>query len=236
MTIHLAAAMPEGPAPLAAELPPIPGGWTDERVTIGGRALRVTRPARPDAFLDDPEVLSENARNDFMPYWAYLWPAARAMAESVAAVEWPEGLRALEIGAGIGLVGLAGLLRGLEVTFSDYRALPVELALHNAQQNGFKPARGMLLDWNEPLPITFPLILGCDVVYERRSHAPILGLVEAMLSPGGAAWFGDVGRQVAAELVASARGRGFVVELRDERGEPLNEPQVGRFQLVVLRR
>lgn len=219
---------------VAEELLAVPGGWTHEDVVIGGRTLRVTRPARPDAFLDDPEVLSENARNDFMPYWAYLWPAARAMAEAVATAEWPEGLQALEIGAGIGLVGLAGLSGGLEVTFSDYRPLPVELALHNARQNGFEQAHGMLLDWHQPLAEQFPLILGCDVVYERQSHAPILGLVEAMLSPGGVAWFGDGGRQVAAEFVASARERGFVVELRDGRGERLEEPQVGRFQLIVL--
>ena len=203
---------------------------------IGGRPLRVTRPARPDAFLDDPDVLVENARNDFMPYWAYLWPAARAMAEAVATAAWPQGLRALEIGAGIGLVGLAGLSCGLEVTFSDYRPLPVELALCNARQNGFEQAHGMLLDWNAPLAERFPLILGCDVVYERQSHAPILGLVEAMLAPGGSAWFGDGGRQVAAEFIAVARQLGFIVELRDERGERLDEPGVGRFQLIVLRR
>lgn len=223
-------------ATLARELAAVPGGWTDELVTVGGRSLRVTRPALPDAFLDDPEVVAENARNDFMPYWAYLWPAARAMAEAVATAEWPERLRALEVGAGIGLVGLAGLSRGLEVTFSDYRPLPVELALYNARQNGLERARGLLLDWNEPLAEWFPLILGCDVLYERQSHAPILGLVEAMLSPGGAAWFGDEGRQVAAEFVESARERGFAVELRDECGERLEEPRAGRFQLIVLRR
>ena len=216
-------------------LPEIPGGWTEDEMALPDRVIRLTRPARPDAFLDDPAVLAENARNDFMPYWAYLWPAARAMAHSVAAQSWPHRMRALEIGCGIGLVGLAGLASGLEVTFSDYRPLPVQLALHNARQNGLEHARGLLLDWHKPLSRRFPLILGCDVVYEVRSHAPILKLVEHMLAPGGAAWFGDGGRQVAADFVSAARDRGLSVELRDEHGRPLAAPQVGRFQLIILR-
>lgn len=217
-------------------LPAIPGGWKHDEVPVADRRLRLTRPASPDAFLEDADVLAENARNDFMPYWAYLWPAARAMAGAVAAERWPAGLPALEIGAGIGLVGLAALACGLDVTFSDYRPLPVQLALYNARQNGFARAQGVVLDWTEPLPIRFPLILGCDVVYERRSHAPVLGLVEQMLSPGGVAWFGDGGRQVAAEFVQSARERGFAIELRNEQGHRLSEPHVGRFQLIVLAR
>ena len=42
-----------------------------------------------------------------MPYWPYLWPAAYAMSAAVLRENWPPGAAALEIGAGIGLVGLA---------------------------------------------------------------------------------------------------------------------------------
>ena len=39
-----------------------------------GRAVRMVRPADPDRMLDDPGVLAWNLRDDYMPYWAYLWP------------------------------------------------------------------------------------------------------------------------------------------------------------------
>ena len=55
-------------------------------VEIGGRAIRIVRPADPDQLLDDPAVLEWNRRDDYMPYWAYLWPGAYLLAESLQKV------------------------------------------------------------------------------------------------------------------------------------------------------
>ena len=41
-------------------------------VLVGGRTVRMLRPAEPDRLLRDPEVLQRNRRDDYMPYWAYL--------------------------------------------------------------------------------------------------------------------------------------------------------------------
>ncbi len=214
-------------------LPDIPGGWDVRRFETGRHAFRLTVPAVPDAFLDDPAVLEANRRDDYMPYWGYLWPAAAPMAAAVLGGDWPPG-DALEIGCGIGLIGLAALARGLRVTLSDYDPTSVALARHNARQNGFD-SEGLVLDWRRPGARRFGLILGSDVTYERRNHGPILDVLDAMLSPGGVAWIGDAGRQVSAEFIPEARRRGYSVEMRDEAGQTLPEPRVGRFQLFILR-
>src|SRR5437016_907920 len=57
---------------------------------LGGRPIRLTRPADPDRLLDDPGVLDWNRRDDYMPYWAYLWPSAYLLAEAVAREPWPQ--------------------------------------------------------------------------------------------------------------------------------------------------
>ena len=57
---------------------------------IGGRAIRVVRPGDPDRLLDDPAVLDWNRRDDYMPYWAYLWPGAYLLAEVVMREPWPD--------------------------------------------------------------------------------------------------------------------------------------------------
>ena len=215
-------------------LPEIPGGWTVQEIDVEGCTLRITLPAAPDAFLDDTDVLAASRRDDYMPYWPYLWSAANSMAKMVARAGWPPGTRVLEIGAGIGLVGLAALSRGLRVTFSDYQQTAVELGVHNARQNGFGDAEGILLDWREPPSQRFPVILGCDVVYETRSHKPILDFVDSVLSEGGICWFGDPGRQHARAFIDQARERHFSVDLRDETGRRLREPHVGKFQLILL--
>jgi predicted nicotinamide N-methyase len=223
--------------PHPPDLPEVPGGWTTRRIDLGALQLDLTLPACPDAFLDDPQVLAEHDIDGYMPYWPYLWPAALAMSRRVLAAEWPSALPALEIGAGIGLVGIAAAARGMDVTLSDYRQTAVDLALHNAGRNGVGRVKGRLLDWRTPPDgIAFPLILACDILYEVRNHAPILHLLDVMLAPGGWVWIGDAGRQHAAAFVSLARSRGFTVELSNCAGDALTETQVGEFQLLEIRK
>src|SRR5438270_3832887 len=105
-------------------------------VAVGGRPLTLVRPADPDRLLEDPDVLSWNRRDDYMPYWAYLWPGAFLLAEAIAAEPWATDGPALEIGCGLGLAGLVALGRGLHVTFSDYDEGALEFAARSAAANG----------------------------------------------------------------------------------------------------
>jgi hypothetical protein len=178
-----------------SELPAIPGGWTKRNFLLSGRTLTITLPAAPDAFLDDPEVLAANRQDDYMPYWSYLWPTSLETAVAVLNSDWPAGTQALEIGAGIALTGLAALTRDLAVTFSDYDQRAIDLALFNARENHVdRHAEGLLMDWRTPIDRQFPVIFGCDVIYERQNHRPILGLLERMLAETGQAWISDPGR------------------------------------------
>ena len=57
----------------------LPGGaasdLVEERLTLGGRTVRLLRPRSGDALLD--EVLAEDdPADDRLPFWAELWPAA----------------------------------------------------------------------------------------------------------------------------------------------------------------
>jgi predicted nicotinamide N-methyase len=158
-------------------------------VVIGTERIRVVRPAEPDRLLDDPGVLALNRRDDYMPYWAYLWPGAYLLASVVASEPWTPGTPALEIGCGLGLAGLVGLKRGLRVTFTDYDATPLAFAARSAEANGFDPSRysTRLLDWRDLPDERYPVILGADVLYERRLVPLVANLLAAMLAPGGLA-------------------------------------------------
>ena len=154
---------------------------------FGGRAIRLVRPADPDRLLDESKVHDWNRRDDYMPYWAYLWPAAYLLAEAVARESWPEPVEALEIGCGLGLAGLTGLACGLRVQFSDYDPAPLEFVTRSAAENGFEASRftTRLLDWRNLPDETFPVILGADVIYEPRLVPLVAGLLGKMLAPGG---------------------------------------------------
>src|SRR4051794_11170797 len=127
------------------------GPATTAALCFGGREVKVVRPSDPDRLLDDPGVHAWNRRDDYMPYWAYLWPGAYLLAEAVAREPWPEGTPALEIGCGLGLAGLVALGRGLRVRFTDYDEAPLAFAARSARENGFDPATYSTarLDWRD---------------------------------------------------------------------------------------
>lgn len=204
---------PKLPHPEFPELPAIPGGWDSRVYEVAGRKFDLVQPKRPDDFLDDPDVNARHVADDYMPYWSYLWPTSLEVGQLLLSRSWPAGLETLEIGSGIGLTGVIALAAGLKVTFSDYDEESLTLAAFNARRNGFPNPVTRVLDWRRlPEGITYPFILGCEVIYERRNHQPIINLLERMLAPGGEAWIGDPGRHTAHLFVADAKAAGFRCE------------------------
>ncbi len=227
----------EGVPANANDLPAVPGGWATKSVTIANRTIRLTSPRDPDSFLDDPDVTSAHAQSGYMPYWGYIWPAAWDMSGAVLEEKWPTDngpLEVLEIGSGVGLVGLAALASGLSVTFSDYDPQAVASSLFNARQNGWNNARGIVLDWRKPLDQKYPLIFGGDVIYERVNHEPILNLLDAMLSDDGTCWLADPTRVRTEAFVMLACRRGYRVEHRPLPEYPLPNRQQQPTDLWIL--
>lgn len=217
-----------------ANLPEIPGGWTERTWCIADHELSLYLPAVPDAFLDDPQVLAAHARDEYMPYWAFLWPAALTLAQAVLQRPWPKGTHVVELGAGIGLVGVAALAAGYQVTFTDYDPLAVQLCAVNARKNGFTEFSAELVDWRTPPQWRVPVILGCELLYEDRNHEPLLELTRQWLIPSGTAWFADGGRMRAERFYRLIPHYGLRVSIHDETGISLPQLRVGRYQCLVV--
>lgn len=224
----------EPPPPIDfSELPTVPGGWREQQHLVAGRCIRLAQPNDPDSLLDDPATLRESESNGYTPYWSWLWPSAKQMAEVLPDVPIDRHGDVLELGCGLGLVGVAGLLAGLSVVMTDYREEAVRVASFNARLNGFARARTQQVDWTESAKQKFPTVLGCDVLYDRSSHRPLIRFLDSALVDGGTCWIGDPGRQHAAAFV-QACSEHFEVDLFDDQLSPLSEPRA-RFQLIRLR-
>jgi len=191
---------PAEPAFVETPLASIPDRQV-ELVIIDRFKFEVERPADSYALLDDPIVRDAHDRDEYMPYWADIWPAARMLAKAVAREDWGKypatgaKLEALELGCGLGIPGLAALARGLRVTFSDYDLTAVRFAASNARRNKLYDFKTLPLDWRfPPARLKVPVILGADLTYETRNIDPLIGLIRQVLLPGGICLLADQDR------------------------------------------
>ena len=128
------------PARLHATPPEAVTEIVRETVFIDDYTFQIDRPADSDKLLDHPWVRSAYAADEYVPYWPTLWPAARMLAKAVIRELWqeyPQPIRVLEVGCGLGLAGIACLARGLSVTFSDVDETALSFAAANARLSGF---------------------------------------------------------------------------------------------------
>jgi len=157
----------------------------------------VLRPPSADELIDE-EAFDED---EFLPYWAELWPSGLALARVVAGLDLA-GRRVLELGAGLGLPSLAAALRGGDVLATDWADDAVELLLENAGRNGIV-LRAERVRWDDPQPLLdgapWDLVLCADVLYEQRNADLLLELLPRL---GGELLLADPGRPFAATFLA----------------------------------
>jgi len=128
--------------------------------------LALLRPEAPEALIDEDAF----EQDEFLPYWAELWPAALALAEALPDVR---GLRVVELGCGLGVTSLVAAARGAEVVATDWAEAAIALLRQNAARNGLE-LHAAVRDWREPWQERFDLAVAADVLYERRNVEPVL--------------------------------------------------------------
>jgi predicted nicotinamide N-methyase len=210
------------PAPPPEVILPRLGPTVQEKVFVEDRTLLIQRPAHSDKLLDDPAVESAFRLDEYMPYWADLWPAARMLAKALLREPLPPGATALELGCGLGLSGLVALSRGLRVIYSDYDRCALHFAAENARLNGFHDFETMAVDWRHPPGnLRVPVILGSDLIYELRNVAPLVNFVKTVLEPEGVCLLTDQGRIPAEALRDTLAAEGLLYTTQLVRaGEP----------------
>ena len=78
-----------------------------EMLSVAGVELTLLRPESPEALIDEEAF----AHDEFLPYWAELWPAATALAEALPDVG---GCGVVELGCGLGVPSLVAAARGAD--------------------------------------------------------------------------------------------------------------------------
>lgn len=187
-------------------------------------------PSAPDDLID----VSEFNLDERLPYWAELWPSARALAAELLDAALPAG-RALELGCGIALPSLVLRARGADVVASDYYPEALEFALANAARNQIPGPATLLLDWRSP-PLglePFDLVVAADVLYEKRNAAMLAELLPRVTAPRGRVLIADPGRAYFEDFRRLIESRGWRIGEPTRRAVP--GPVSGRDVTVLIR-
>lgn len=174
-------------------------------IVIRNRKFSFFVPKSLDRFIDP-----ENVFNNF-PLWAKIWEPCLILADYLASMPVNPEKRFLEIGGGLGLVGIVASSFGHKVTMTEYNHDALNFANANAHINNCSSNIEIKeLDWNKPeLKGTFDRILGCEIIYKKESFYPILRLFRTYLKEDG-------------EILLSERARKSSMEFFRQMSEHFN--------------
>ncbi len=156
-------------------------GETEEKaVGIRGRKFTLLTPKFIEEHID-----SETPLHDF-PLWAKVWEASWVLADFIAGLPADPGKRFIELGCGLGLVGVVAASFGHNVVMSEHNAEALGFARANAELNHCPDVEIIDLDWNSPsLYGRFDYIIGSEIVYHEKDFEPLRNLFERLLKPEG---------------------------------------------------
>ena len=171
----------------------------DDTVAIGPYTLAIRRPRNADALIDEARF----GRDEFMPYWAELWPSGLDLARVVAARD-VRGARVVELGCGLARPSIVAAFGGADALATDWSPEAVELARENGARNEVDLATAVV-DWEQPQALVerapFDLVLCSDVLYEPRNVDALLALLPKL---GDEVLLAEPGRATAGQFFLSA--------------------------------
>lgn len=188
---------------------------TARTVHLGAMSIQIETVRSFDALLDQ-YAESDPTAVDRIPYFAQLWPAAIALAKFL--VEPPNasppklfsGLRAIELGCGLGLPSIVAARLGATVLAVDFHPDNETLFRRNAAVNNVGDIQYLTADWSALSGVRpFDLVLGSDLLYERRTLNSLVDTMTRLCAPGGTILLSDPGRDAVQPVVAEIESRGF---------------------------
>ena len=149
-------------------------------LTIHGRHFNFVVPKEIDPFIDFENIVCG------FPLWAKIWEPSWLLAEHVAKTPPSRLNKILEIGSGIGVVGIVAASFGHDVTMTEYDENALQFAGANAEINHCPEVKICRLDWHRPeLEDKFDCIIGSEVTFHERDYNSLLNLFRIYLKPHG---------------------------------------------------
>lgn len=211
-----------------------------ETVCIGTLTFPFTRIADPDKVLDEvaaeedrlEKVSGKRIEGDYLhlPYWAELWDSAAGVARRLQTLSGLNEMNVLDLGCGMGLSGTVAGLMGARVMFADLEPPALLLAQLNSLASETRP-RTRRLDWRtDRLDEKFDLILGADILYERKQWDHLEPFWQLHLDKSGTILLGEPGRPTGDAFPDWIQQRGWKISITQQ-AVPTRERPIRLFAL-----
>ena len=203
-------------------------------ITAAGRAWQI------DAVRDQDQLLAAADHFGTFPYGLLLWDGAIVLADALSDLGSLDARRVLDLGAGVGLTGLAAAHLGATVLQTDHAPEALALAWRNAALNQIDGITQLVADWTRwDVPGQFDVIVGSDILYDSSAHAPIAFVLDASLTVGGVVVLTDPGRTATPLLVQHMREAGWLITQSVRRIDAVHQVREGdtvEITILTLRR
>lgn len=222
---------------------------------VGPLRLGFTRITDPDVVLNRmvaeqdrlEKVTGKRLTGDelHLPYWAQIWDSAIGMAGYIAtepslklegefdqtgSAPLKQRKTVLDLGCGMGFSGMAAAAMGAQVMFADLEADCLLFARLNSLRWADR-VRTRQLNWQKDvLKETFDVILGADVLYERKQWVYLEPFFQQHLAPDGTILLGEPGRHTGDDFPGWVGEFGWKIRHLEQR-IPRREKPIRIFEL-----
>lgn len=185
-----------------------------QTITVGSFSITLECVTTFDDVLDDFSRSHPND-TDMIPYFADLWPSAKALASHLTKrFDTLTAHKVIELGCGLALPAITASLMGADVTATDFHPDNLPYLRANADLNHLRHFRAIQMDWRHPSEDqTYDLILGSDLLYEKQQVETLTACIDPLLANDGILLLADPMRSQLQAAVDALTARGFASEM-----------------------
>lgn len=157
----------------------------DTPIRIGDKKLELLRVKNIDPILSALEEDKEAGLESF-PYWIKIWESSIVLAAHLYDQNLDKNQRVIELGAGMGVVGMFLAAFGHPVTLTDYNDDALSLLKKNAARNNLDSVTVQKRDWNTMASADrYDIVCGAEMVYRKTDINAVFKAIEASVKPDG---------------------------------------------------